>query len=701
MTKLTFPPVSKPGRPVPLGARVEGNGVQFSLLSRNADSVSLVLFLEKTPKSEYITVPLDPARNRTGDIWHIWIEGAAEGQQYGYKIGGRYKPAEGHRFNPERLIIDPYARALTDNFRWDLSKVRDLDGPAEIDDPVYHVPRAIVIDASDLPDDRQLQLSPEETIIYEMHVKGFTRHPSSGAEYPGTYRGVIEKIPYLKELGVTAVELLPVQEFDEYDNIFHNPFTGERLKNYWGYNTIAFFAPKATYSSTEAMGLQIIEFREMVKALHDEGIEVILDVVFNHTGEGDERGPVISFKGIDNSIYYMLEEDKSRYKNFSGCGNTFNCNHPLVREFILDCLKYWVIEMKVDGFRFDLASILGRDINGNILSNPPLIERIEDDPILRNTKLIAEAWDAAGAYQVGKFPSRWQEWNGMYRDDVRSFWRGDADIAGRFATRLCGSSDLYGMGGRGPCRSINFITCHDGFTLNDLVSYEKKHNEANGEDNRDGENHNISRNYGAEGPTDDSQINSIRLRQMKNFIATLFLSQGIPMLLMGDEFMRTKRGNNNTYCQDSEYSWLDWSGREKAAEFFEFTQFMIRFRREHPSLRKRDFFTGRINPGCEAADISWHGPEPDKPDWSPESRFVALLVNGNCAVSDNPDSDIYMVFNANDKPADIALPASICGGPWKLAFDTSKPLTLSDNHQSYSEYCINAMTTSVFTAVKM
>ncbi|MGL4370489.1 MAG: glycogen debranching protein, partial [Spirochaetota bacterium] len=396
--------------------------------------------------------------------------------------------------------------------------------------------------------DRPLKTRFKDTIIYEAHVKGFTYHQSSGVENKGTYKGITEKIPYLKELGVTAIELMPIQEFDENENLNINPATGEKLKNYWGYSTISFFAPRGRYASTGATGEQVYEFKEMVRDLHNAGIEIILDVVFNHTAEGDHSGPTLCFRGIDNTIYYMLEQDKRYYKNYSGCGNTFNCNNPIAREFIIDCLKFWVIEMHIDGFRFDLASILGRDEAGNILANPPLIERIEADPILRNTKIIAEAWDAAGAYQVGNFPGRWAEWNGKYRDDIRRFWKGDENMTGVFATRLTGSSDLYGNS-RSPLHSINFITCHDGFPLNDLVCYNGKHNEANGEQNRDGENNNLSYNWGIEGPESTELLENLRKQMLRNFLATLFLSQGTPMLLSGDEFRRTQKGNNNAYCQ--------------------------------------------------------------------------------------------------------------------------------------------------------
>ncbi len=669
-----------PGSPLPLGANVIRGGVQFSIFSRNADSVTLVLFKEKSHLSEHISIPLDPDMHRTGDIWHIWIADLKEGQQYGYLIQGPDNLEEGHRFNPNRLLLDPYARAITDNFRWDLKKAQDR--PPDSDDfseelfsvnTIYDVPRAIVISPGELLEDRIIKVPPEDTIIYELHVRGFTHHESSCTDFPGTYKGLTEKIPYLKDLGVNAVELLPIQEFDEYENINTNPLTGEKLKNYWGYSTLSFFAPKGSYSSTEAMGLQILEFKEMVKEFHKAGIEVILDVVFNHTAEGDHRGPTISFRGIDNSIYYILEDDKSRYRNYSGCGNTLNCNHPLVRDFILDCLRYWVIEMKIDGFRFDLASILGRDQDGTILSDPPLIERIEEDPILRDAKIIAEAWDAAGAYQVGNFPGRWQEWNGRFRDDIRRFWKGEANCTGVFATRICGSADLYNRSGKAPTRSINFITCHDGFTLNDLVSYNKKHNLANGEDNQDGENHNLSRNMGIEGPAETVYMEKTRKRQVKNFLTTLFASQGIPMLLAGDEFMRTQQGNNNTYCQDNELSWINWELLQKNKEIFRFTREIISFRRDHAVLRRRSFLAGGSDEGHPTPDITWHGVEAFSPDWTPRSRSIACCLAGSYAAEENnPEpNDLYMIFNASTVSQSYKLPPSPSGRPWKLKVDTA------------------------------
>ncbi|HON16344.1 MAG TPA: glycogen debranching protein GlgX [Spirochaetota bacterium] len=667
-----------PGLPTPLGAYVHNNGVQFSIFSRNASGVKLILFHNSEPDSDFTEIALDPFLNKTGDVWHIWIEGLSEGQVYGYRISGEYDPANGHRFNENKLLIDPYSRAITGNFIWDLSKAcgielnvsNEAESFSTVDSGPY-VPRSIVINGRNEIVKSPIRIPENDLIIYELHVKGFTAHHSSKVNFPGTFKGLTEKIPYLKELGINAVELLPIQEFDEYENININPFTGERLKNYWGYSTIAFFAPKGSYSSSGTLGQQVKEFREMVRAFNDAGIEVFLDVVFNHTHEGDHRGPTLSFRGIDNSIYYILDEDKRFYKNFSGCGNTVNCNHPLVRQFILDALRYWFIEMDVDGFRFDLASILGRDQKGEILSNPPLIEWIEEDPILRNAKIIAEAWDAGGAYLVGKFPGRWAEWNGRYRDDVRRFWRGEKGLKGAFATRITGSSDLYST--TSPRRSINFITCHDGFTLNDLVSYNNKHNLENGEDNRDGENHNFSCNWGEEGPTNNQEIEKIRKRMIKNFIATLFISLGVPMLLSGDEFRRTQKGNNNSYCQDNEISWINWDLLQENSDIFEFTKSMILFRKEHPMLRSIRFYTGEQGVKFTTEDIQWKTPENTTPDWDDEELCIAALINGAYAeeIFLIPDSDFYMMFNPSNTDIVFSLPQSPSGRRWKLSINTA------------------------------
>ena len=496
-----------------------------------------------------------------------------------------------------------------------------------------------------------------ETVIYEAHVRGLTIHESSGVRHPGTYRGLLEKIPYLVALGVTAVELMPVQEFNAHGLTRSNTATPEPLRDYWGYSPVAFFAPKGSYSSAGSQGQQTLEFKEMVRALHQAGIEVILDVVFNHTAEGDEHGPTLCFRGIDNAIFYMLEDDQRHYRDYTGTGNTVNANHPVVRDHILAALRHWVVEMHVDGFRFDLAAVLGRGRSGQLLRNPPLLARIAEDPILRGVKLIAEAWDAAGAYEVGSFAGcRWAEWNGRYRDDVRRFWRGDEGLLGAFAQRICGSADIYARSGKGPESSINFLTCHDGFTLNDLVSYREKHNQANGEGNRDGATESFAENCGQEGVTFDSGIEAARKVQIKNFLLTLFVSRGVPMLLSGDEMRRTQGGNNNAYCQDNQTSWLDWSLLTRNAEIARFTRGMVAFRQAHPVLRKEQFYA--------EGDILWWGLQAGAPNWvDPKCKALA------CLVPEDGKAAICLMFNAGRDPATFRLPKKAV---WRLAVDTSQ-----------------------------
>ena len=627
------------GVPLPLGTYARGEGVNFAFFSRHASRVRLELFDHPEDAVPARVIDLDPARNRTGDVWHVWLDGIGPGQLYAYRVDGPYEPSEGHRFNFNRLLLDPFATAISQLPPWDFASARGYDPSAPEQDLALSkldnsssMPKCVFVNEPFGWDgDQPLRHPWSMTVIYETHVRGFTIHPKSGVGHPGTYRGLMEKIPYLKELGVTAVELMPVYEFNECQVPGINPQTGKPLRNYWGYDPVAFFAPKASYSSAGGLGQQKLEFKEMVRALHRAGIEVILDVVFNHTAEGNELGPTLCFRGIDNAIFYMLASDKRYYKNYAGTGNTINANHPVVRDYILGALRYWVVEMHVDGFRFDLASILGRDGTGNLLSNPPLIERIAEDPILSGTKLIAEAWDAAGAYEVGSFSQRgWAEWNGHYRDDVRRFWRGDDGMLGSFASRICGSADIYAKTGKCPECSINFVTCHDGFTLNDLVSYRDKHNEANGESNRDGTNDNLSENYGVEGETENAQIESIRKRQIKNFLLTLLISRGVPMLLGGDEFRRTQRGNNNAYCQDNETSWVDWTHLEQHQEIYRFAHGMIAFRCAHPVLSKEQFYTD--------AEIQWLNPAGGLPDWfDPKEKYARLLDPGKrtrCAFPD-------------------------------------------------------------------
>lgn len=492
-----------------------------------------------------------------------------------------------------------------------------------------------------------------QTVIYELHVRGYTQHPSSGVKHPGTFLGLSEKIPYLQSLGVTAVQLMPVVEFDELDSPHRNPQTGEPLRNYWGYSPLSFFAPKASYAAHP--GEQVAEFKQLVKDFHQAGIEVILDVVYNHTGEGNENGPTLSFRGLDNVIYYMLDK-QGRYLNFSGCGNTLKCNHPLVRDLIIDSLTYLLAECHVDGFRFDLASILGRGVNGEVLADPPLLQHIAEHPTLAGAKLLAEAWDAAGLSQLGKFPAwgRWAEFNGVYRDELRRFMRGEAGMAGPVAKRICGSLDIYGDSSRHPYHSLNFVTCHDGFTLNDLVSYNQKHNQANGENNRDGFVDGLSYNHGHEGPTNDSEINAVRQRQMRNYLTMLFLSQGVPFLLAGDEFGRTQQGNNNAYCQDNEISWVDWQLAEKNAGLLRFTKMMIALRKKY-FARSREEFANRV---------TWHGLKVGDPDWIGQSRTLAFQMHGW-----HGQPDIYVMFNAHWTAQRFQLPAR----GWRRLIDTNLP----------------------------
>ena len=643
------------GHPIPLGASRTADGINFAVISRHATAVTLVL--SEPCKAESVEeIPLDPNFHRTGDHWHIRVSGLPSEVCYGYRVDGPTGPM--HRYDPSVVLIDPAARTLSCGKPW---------GAAGDN------PRRSLVNAGlgyD-PDDAHLCIPREDTVLYELHVRGFTRDSSAAVLHPGTFAGLIEKIPYLKGLGVTAVELLPIDEFDENDCPFVNPLTGEKLKNFWGYNTIAFAAPKAAYASDPERSGPWDEFRSMVKAFHEAGIEVILDVVFNHTAEGSDRGRTYHFRGLDNSLYYMLD-DQGRYLNFTGCGNTVNSNNPVVRYLLLSCLRNMVSEAVVDGFRFDLASVLGRDRRGRVLVQPPVIEMISEDALMADTKLIAEPWDAAGLYQVGSFPGgpRWSVWNGQYRDDVRKFWRGEPGMTSSLATRLCGSDDLYH--GRGPLHSLNFITCHDGFTLWDLVSYNEKHNIANGEANRDGNDANCSWNCGVEGPTDDPQVLALRKRQARNLIATLLVSQGVPMLLGGDELLRTQGGNNNAWCQDNPTSWVDWELARENADFVRFVREMIAMRRRHPALRRSTFFRGVSKAG--APDIAWHGQEPCQPDWSPESRAVALALDGREV--DRPgvlDRDFYIVMNAYWAPLTFQVPASPSGRAWRRAVDTSLP----------------------------
>ena len=675
-----------PGYPMPFGATPTPLGTQFAVFSRHATAVSLLLFDSPEDATPAHEIPLDPRLNRTGDVWHVRVEGAGPGTLYLYRVDGPYEPEKGHRFNRNKLLLDPYVKAVTGDFTWRLADARGFNPTSPEADlsfsttsDVAGMPKGIVAsDEFDWRGDRPLNRPLRFSVIYETHVRSLTMHPSSGVKHPGTFRGVAEMIPHFKDLGITAVELLPVQEFDELANFHSNPRTGERLQNYWGYDTISFFAPKGRYSSCGALGQQITEFKEMVRDLHAAGIEVILDIVFNHTAEGDETGPTLCFRGWDNSLYYLLDESNPRfYRNYSGCGNTLNCNHPIMRTFIMDCLRYWVVDMHVDGFRFDLGSVLGRDSEGRIMENPPILERIAEEPILRDTKIIAEAWDAAGAYQVGSFPGgRWAEWNDRFRDDVRRFWRGDAGSVGSFATRIAGSSDLYLRDGRKPFHSINFVTSHDGFTLNDLVSYARKHNEENGEGNHDGWDNNLSENCGVEGPTTDRVVDLMRSRQIKNFLTTLLLSLGTPMLLGGDEMRRTQRGNNNPWCQNNDVSWFDWTLLKSYADLYAYCRAVIAFRMRHPAFLRPEFFSGRNSRHNHIPDILWLTETAEPADWAPGRHTLSLLIDGNKAetAADKDDNDILIMCNALRKEVPFILapvpPGKIA---WHRAIDTALP----------------------------
>ena len=645
------------GLPLPYGASARRDGVNFSVFSRHATSVSLVLFAPGESES-VLELPLDSRYNKTGDVWHVFVEGIDPGIEYGFRADCRPNP-DPHvlRFDPGKVLLDPYSKSVAGLETW--GEVAVAKGRLE------QLRSRVVDEEFDWGHEHPLAVPLADSVIYEVHVRGFTRHPSSGVSHPGTFRGLVEKIPYLKELGVTAVELMPVSEFEECDNPRTNLLTGEPLRNFWGYQPVSFLAPKASYAAGGAPADAVREFREMVKALHVAGIEVILDIVFNHTGEGDERGATFCWRGLDNPTYYLLEPKTGRYLNYSGCGNTLNCNHPVVRFQILAALRYWVTEVHVDGFRFDLASILGRGRDGEVLPNPPLLEAIAADPVMADVKLIAEAWDAAGLYQVGSFPSwgRWAEWNGKFRDEVRRFVKSDPETTRLLATRLSGSPDLYWGKNRAPWHSINFLTSHDGFTLADLVSYNDKHNWENGEGNTDGHPENLSWNCGEEGPSSGFEVNALRRRQQRNFLALLFLSQGVPMLLAGDEFSRTQRGNNNAYCQDNATSWVDWSLLETNAALFAFTRNLIRFRKAHPALRRRTFFEDEEKP-----PVAWHGTKLGKPDWTGDSRALGMHL-----LSAGGDEPIYLITNAHWEAGAFDLPRLPAGVVWRRFVDTSLP----------------------------
>lgn len=642
------------GTTFPLGATVMEGGVNFSIFSKHATGMDLVLF-PSDAVDDITIIPLDPVANRTYFYWHVFVDGIGAGQQYGYKAHGPYDTEKGLRFDSQKLLLDPYCKAVAN---WNHY---DRKAACSAGDNTATALRSVVLDTTfyDWGGESRPATPYAETIIYEMHVGGFTRNSNSSLPVAkrGTFAGIIEKIPYLKELGVTAVELMPVQEFDS---------CADEHENYWGYNTLAFFAPHHGYCVGGNTVEGIDQFKDMVKALHKNGIEVILDVVFNHTAEGNENGPTLSFKGLDNPIYYTLEEGSGRYCNYSGCGNSFNGNHPVVTRLIMDSLRYWVQEMHVDGFRFDLAAALSRDVHGQVLSLPPLLWMIESDPVLAGTKLIAEAWDAAGLYKVGWFvnSSNWYaEWNGPFRDDVRRFVKGDKNSVTALASRIAGSGDIYVDSRREPNRSVNFVTCHDGFTLRDLVSYNSKHNEANGEDNRDGSDANHSWNCGAEGQSIDPEVETLRLRQMKNLLAILFLSQGTPMMLMGDEVGRTQHGNNNAYCHDSETTWFDWDQVKAQSGLFEFIKKLVKFTQSSAVFAQQKAVNASL--ADDTVRLIWHGVKLWQPDFSADSHSLAFTLELPAT-----GERLHIILNMFWEPLEFELPEPIGEKGWKRIVDT-------------------------------
>lgn len=647
------------GRPAPLGATVTPKGVNFSIFSKPAARLDLLLFDHDDDARPARVIPLDPGTNRQYHYWHVFVPGLRAGQIYAYRAHGPFEPADGLRFDASKVLLDPYGRAVV------VPKGYDREAAGRPGDNTATAMKSVVVDPSgyDWEGDRPLHTPASRTVVYEMHVRGFTRHPNSGVSEKarGTYAGLIEKIPYLLKLGVTAVELLPVFQFDP-----QAVPPGQGRVNYWGYQPVSFFAPHQAFSSRQDPIGPVDEFRDMVKALHRVGIEVILDVVYNHTAEGGHDGPTQCFRGLDNGAYYILDTNRSRYADYSGCGNTLNANHPIVRRLIVDSLRYWVEEMHVDGFRFDLASVLSRDVSGHPMPQPPVVWDIESDPVLAGTKLIAEAWDAAGLYQVGSFiGDAWKEWNGRFRDDVRSFFRGEHGTVARLADRMVGSPEVYGHKQREAEASVNFVTCHDGFTLNDLVSYDQKHNEANGEFNRDGANDNRSWNCGVEGPTSDSEIERLRNRQVKNFFTVTLLSLGVPMILMGDEVRRTQGGNNNAYCRDDESNWFDWALVEKHADVHRFVSLLVarRVMRDRTAERNRVSLTEMLG----KAKMAWHGVKLLQADWSPDSHSLAFG-----AEMPRAGIEMHLITNAFWEPLDFELPQHSGREAWRRWIDTSR-----------------------------
>ncbi len=681
-----------PGEPEPLGPTVRDDGINFAVYSPAATRIDLLLFDNVTDRLPSQIIPLAPEANRTGEVWHIFVEGLRNGTFYNYRADGPYSPArDGNRFNPVKALLDPYAPAISGDFDWQTGDALGYDNSDPDDAERHLLPSTVdnVVGAArcvayksdfDWGNDRHPDIPIEESIIYEVSVRGFTRHHSSNTDFAGTYRGFIEKIPHLKDLGVTAVEFLPVMEFDTFDGPFRDPFTGERLANAWGYNTVGFFAPESHYSYYGKLGAQVEEFKMLVRELHKNGIEVILDVVFNHTREGNHYGPTLSFRGLANNVYYHLNERPEFYNDWTGCGNTMNCNHPVVRKFILDCLRYWVTEMRVDGFRFDLAAVFAVDVDEQEKGKTELIAEIETDPVLSRIKLIAEPWSIR-QYRLGSFSDRrWAEWNGKFRDTVRKFVKGDAGVAGELASRVAGSYDLFSPTAdseRSPFHSINFVTCHDGFTLNDLVSFNDKHNERNGEEGRDGADDNESWNCGYEGFVELSDlpdeekgaIEALRRRQIKNFLTLLFLSQGTPMLLYGDEMRRTAAGDNNTVFQDNSLNWVNWANLERHAEIYRFTKMIIAFRKRHQIVNRWRYMTAEGSETPPLRSITWHGVTPNLADFSDSSRLVAWTLD-SFQTTDRSDVPIYVASNAYWEPLTVELP-EVDGRRWYRVVDTS------------------------------
>ncbi|WP_394677412.1 glycogen debranching protein GlgX [uncultured Sphingobacterium sp.] len=676
------------GSPYPLGATYDGEGVNFALFSENAEAVELYLY----DSSNQQEIEKFKITEKTHQVWHIYVSGIKPGQLYGYRVHGPYDPAQGHRFNPHKLLIDPYAKAISGVVQWNDAlfayNIGEDDLSLDTTDSAPFVPKSVVIDGHfDWGDDHPPRVPMHQSVIYETHVKGFTAtHPEIPEQIRGTYAALAHPVTinYLKELGITAIELLPIHHF-----ITDRHLQDKGLTNYWGYNSVGFFAPDVRYSASGTHGEQVLEFKEMVKALHSAGIEVILDVVYNHTGEGNEMGPTLSFRGIDNASYYRLAEDPRYYMDFTGTGNTLNTRQPNVLRLIMDSLRYWVQEMHVDGFRFDLASALARELH-DVDKLSSFFDVIHQDPVISQVKLIAEPWDIGeGGYQVGEFPAGWAEWNGKYRDCIRDYWIGADSMIAEFANRLTGSSDLYRGDNRTPSASINFITAHDGFTLHDLVSYNEKHNEANGEDNKDGESHNRSWNCGAEGPTEDSTVNNLREKQKRNMLVTLFLSQGVPMLVAGDEQGRTQQGNNNAYCQDNEISWLNWANVDLS--LLDFTKKLIHFRREHPVFCRRKWFQGLPIRGTGVEDIVWFLPDASEMDdhhWQEDyARSLAVFLNGAAirSVDTNGkkivDANFYLIFNAYWEDVTYTLPGENYGAGWFKILDTN-----NDTIESFGNY---------------